>query len=150
MHHMRQPLPRNWQPLCSPSNMYNNQYHNLTVIYALYHPTPNHPDKAVQDAADKSNWGTAHARVVKLQVIAPITPTNYPIITSKYSKRICRGWSQAAQRMKNAETPATSTASPPKLLELPSDSIASIQHQNKGRANRLVTDSIDVFICLAK
>ena len=88
------------------------------------------PDKAVQDAAEEDNWRTAHVRAVKRQVIAPITSTNRPIVTSKYPKRICRGWSQAARSIKNTATLTPSAAYPHILLQLPRCIIPSIPYQN--------------------
>ena len=66
-------------------------------------PDPSRPDKTVQDAADKDNWKTAHARAVKPQTIAPITPRNRPIAASKYPRRTCRGRQKAPEALAEQE-----------------------------------------------
>ena len=111
-------------------------------------PTASDCDRAVRETANKDNFWMAYARAVKPQAIATITPANRHIIAAMYPKRISTQHLHP-QCLPPALFIILPSHAPPATLDLPVDIITSILHQNKGQANGLCMDSIDIFIRLA-
>ena len=109
-------------------------------------PAQEESNKSVQDAADKDNYHTTYARAVKLSLIATITGGNRHIVSSKYPPRLNWGYSRAAAFL--ADLKPNQVHWP--VRKLPGDIINSIRSQNRGKANGLFMDSLDVFIRLVK
>ena len=102
-------------------------------------------DKAVMDAANKDNFWMAYAQIVKPQAIATITPANHHIIAAMYPKHISSQHSHP-QRLPPAHPIIPPSHAPPATLDLPGNIITFIRRQNKGRANDLCVDFINIFI----
>ena len=107
-------------------------------------PTQEESNKSVQDAADKDNYRTAYAQAVKPSLIATITVGNHHIVSSKYPPRLNWGYSRAASFLADLKPNQVQW----QVRELPGDIINSTRSQNRGKANGLFMDSLDVFICL--
>ena len=104
-------------------------------------------DKSVQDAADKDNYCSAYARAVKAVPICPINWKNKQSLLDKYPDRQHINIPPLAQPPTNGPDLGMFTQPTP-LATLPGDIIMSICCQNKGRANGLFMDSLDLFIRL--
>ena len=110
-------------------------------------PAPNTDDidKSVQDSADKDNYRSAYARAVKAVKILQINWRNKKALLSKYPER----QHGHVPRMPIPPRPEPGELiQPPPLKQIPGDIISSIRRQNKGRANGLFMDSLDLFIRL--
>ena len=105
-------------------------------------------DRLVQDAADKDNYLSAYARTVKAQKMAVTNGGNLVHVIDKYAKRAIRGYGQAAAALNNIPSLPQNPFAQPR--NFPGDIASSIRKQNKGKANRLFVDSINVFIRLVK
>ena len=100
------------------------------------------------DATNKDNFWTAYARAVKPQAIATTTPANCHIVAAMYPKRISTQHLHP-QCPPSAHPIIPPSHAPPATLDLLGNIITSIRCQNKGRANGLCMDSINIFIRLA-
>ena len=105
-------------------------------------------DKAVQDAVDKDSLSTAYSRAVKPAAICPINWRNEDTLLAKYPRRPQEANNVTEDSLDAILLPQTTVGSGAPL-ELPGDIIESIKQQNKGRANGLFMNSLDVFIRLA-
>ena len=101
-------------------------------------------NKSIQDTGDEDNWRTVYARAVKPFLVVIITKHNRDKVTDKYPDLIppTNGVSHIP------EHPPSACPTTP-YHELPGDIITSICQQNRGKANGLFMDSLDIFIPLA-